>query len=118
MAVHRELGPGFLESVYKNAMLVELKSSGIAADLEKRLIVQYREQVVGEFFADLFVEDQLIVELKANAALARINEVQLVNYLKATHQPFGLLVNFGAPSLEFRRKFAERNNPENPVNPV
>lgn len=122
MKVHRALGAGFLESVYKNALIYELSRAGIAVEAERRLTVRYEGVVVGDFIADLFVEDRLIVELKANAALTKIDEVQTVNYLAATHHEFGLLINFGAPSLEFRRKYCKAAsplpNPENPVNPV
>jgi GxxExxY protein len=122
MKVHRVLGPGFLESVYKNALLFELARAGFQALPEQRLTVSYEGVVVGEFVADLFVEGRLIVELKANAALTKADEVQTVNYLAATGNEFGLLINFGASSLEFRRKYrkaaAPFPNPVNPVNPV
>jgi GxxExxY protein len=122
MKVHRVLGAGFLESVYKNALVHELTRAGIRAEAEQRLTVRYEDVIVGEFIADLLVEDRLIVELKANAALTKIDEVQTVNYLAATHHEFGLLINFGAPSLEFRRKYCKAPlplpNPVNPVNPV
>ena len=122
MKVHRGLGAGFLESVYKNALVYELSRAGIRVEAEQRLTVRYEDVVVGEFIADLLVEDRLIVELKANAALTKIDEVQTVNYLAATHHEFGLLINFGAPSLEFRRKYCKAPlsfpNPVNPVNPV
>jgi GxxExxY protein len=122
MKVHRGLGAGFLESVYKNALIYELTRAGIHVEAEQRLTVRYEGVVVGEFIADLLVEERLIVELKANAALTKIDEVQTVNYLAATHHEFGLLINFGAPSLEFRRKYCKASsplpNPVNPVNPV
>ena len=118
MAVHRALGPGFLESVYQKALAVELKSLGISFREQAPLVVVYRGEVVGEFVADIVVEDGLIVELKSTLTLATMHEVQLVNYLSATGIEHGLLINFGAPSLEFRRKFKNPKNPVNLVNPV
>ncbi len=118
MAVHRALGPGFLESVYQKALAVELNSLGIRFREQAPLVVVYRGQVVGEFVADIVLSDDLIVELKSVLALATAHEVQLVNYLNATGVENGLLINFGAPSLEFRRKFKNPKNPVNLVNPV
>jgi GxxExxY protein len=118
MAVHRALGPGFLESVYQKALAVELKSLGISFREQAPRVVVYRGEVVGEFVADIVVEDGLIVELKSTLTLATMHEVQLVNYLSATGIEHGLLINFGAPSLEFRRKFKNPKNPVNLVNPV
>jgi len=118
MAVHRALGPGFLESVYQKALAVELNSLGINFREQAPLVVVYRGQVVGEFVADIVLSDDLIVELKSVLALATTHEVQLVNYLNATGVENGLLINFGAPSLEFRRKFKNPKNPVNLVNPV
>lgn len=118
MAVHRELGPGFLESVYRNALAYELRKQGLPVEMERRLTVRYRDVVVGNFVVDMIVDEILVVELKANSALTKVDEVQTVNYLTATHQAFGLLINFGASSLEFRRKYAIGIHPENPVNPV
>lgn len=105
MAVHRELGAGFLESVYQKALALELASLGLDVVIEKKIEVMYRGRVVGDFKADLFVEDQLIVELKAVENLAPIHEVQTVNYLKATGRDIGLLINFGTSSLQFKRKY-------------
>jgi GxxExxY protein len=118
MAVHRTLGPGFLESVYQKAMAVELTSLGISFREQAPLLVTYRGQIVGEFIADFFIGDILILELKSVSALAAPHEVQLVNYLKATGVENGLLINFGAKSLEFQRKFKNPKNPVNLVNPV
>ena len=105
MKVHRILGPGFLESVYENALAVELERSGFAFERQRLLQVHYEGVVVGEFTADLVIEGSLIVELKAVAAIVQAHEVQLVNYLTATGIEDGLLVNFGAASLEFKRKY-------------
>jgi GxxExxY protein len=105
MKVHRTLGAGFLESVYHNAMLVELKKAGLAFETEKSLDVIYDGIVVGKFSADLLVNNELIVELKAVQALNSAHEVQTVNYLTATGIDLGLLLNFGAESLEFKKKY-------------
>jgi GxxExxY protein len=104
MQVHRVLGPGFLESIYKNALCVELKKAGIVHTTEEPIKVFYSGVEVGCYFADVFVEAQLIVELKAVEKLAITHEVQLVNYLTATSIDSGLLLNFGGKSLDFKRK--------------
>ncbi|HXC34656.1 MAG TPA: GxxExxY protein [Candidatus Acidoferrales bacterium] len=104
MKVHSVLGPGFLESVYKNALAHELKKAGLTTDIEMPLTVQYDGIVVGEFSADMLIEGRLILELKANQTLVLANEVQLVNYLAATGIEIGLLMNFGGERLEFKRK--------------
>ena len=105
MKVHSALGPGFLESVYQNALAYELRDAGYKVELEKDIIVKYRGQIVGKFAADMLVNDQLIVENKAILALAKAHEVQLVNYLTATEIDEGLLFNFGANRLEYKKKF-------------
>jgi len=105
MKVHSTLGPGFLESVYQKALAYELAEAGFKVELEKPITVWYRDQVVGQFFADMLINDVLIIELKAIQTLAKIHEVQLVNYLTATMTEDGLLLNFGADRLEFKKKF-------------
>ena len=105
MKVHWTLGPGFLESVYQNALIWELRKAGIKAEAERPISVQYDGQIVGAFTADLLVSDSVIVELKASQSLAKAYEVQLVNYLTATGFDEGLLLNFGAERLEFKKKF-------------
>ena len=105
MKVHSALGSGFLESVYQNALAHELRKERLEVECEKSITVQYDGIVVGEFSADMLVEGRLMVELKANQALATANEVQLVNYLTATGTEAGLLLNFGAERLGFKRKF-------------
>src|SRR6266478_2336205 len=105
MKVHSTLRPGFLESVYQNALMWELQKLGLTVDLQKPITVPYDGQVVGVFTADLVVNDSLIVELKANQLLAKAHEVQLVNYLVATGTNDGLLLNFGAERLEYKKKF-------------
>jgi GxxExxY protein len=105
MKVHSTLGPGFLESVYQNALIWELRKVGLNAEAERSMSVHYDGQLVGAFTADLLVNDLLIVELKSIQALAKAHEVQLVNYLVATGVDEGLLLNFGTERLEFKKKF-------------
>jgi GxxExxY protein len=104
MTVHSTLGPGFLESVYKNAFAHELRKAGLAVECERPIEVRYDGIVVGCFAADMLVEGLVLVENKAVQALAVAHEVQLVNYLTATGIEIGLLINFGASRLEFKRK--------------
>lgn len=101
--VYNELGYGFLEKVYENAMLVELFKSGIHAERQKRIVVYYDAVEVGEYFADLMIENKVIVELKASEKLMKNDEYQFINYLKATEVEVGLLLNFGKRP-EFKRK--------------
>jgi len=105
MKVHSALGPGFLESVYKNALALELRRAGLRIEQEKPISVSYEGELVGAFMTDLLINDTLIIEVKAIQALAKTHEVQLVNYLVATRIDEGLLLNFGAPRLEFKKKF-------------
>ena len=105
MKVHSALGPGFLESVYQNALIWELQKSGFKVDAQRPITVHYDGQVVGVFTADILVNDSLMLELKANQLVAKAHEVQLVNYLVATGIDEGLLLNFGAERLEYKRKF-------------
>ena len=104
MKVHQTLGPGFLESVYQKALAHELCKAGLAVECEKAIQVFYDSVIVGDFSADMLVEGTVVVENKALQALVVAHEVQLVNYLTATGVEVGLLLNFGAPSLEFKRK--------------
>jgi GxxExxY protein len=102
--VYDTLGSGFLESAYERSLLIELRSAGLSALPQVGLEVLYRELSVGQFFADIIVEDKVIVELKAVEQLAKVHEVQLVNYLVATGKPIGLLINFGPDGVAVRRK--------------
>ena len=104
--VHNLLGSGFLEKVYENALLVELKRKGLKAESQYGLTVFYKESTVGEYLADIVVEDKIILELKALDKISDIHELQLKNYLKATGIELGLLINFGK-SVEVRRKYCE-----------
>jgi len=101
--VNNVLGPGFLEKVYENSLLVELKRRGYKAEAQVPLKVLYKNIVVGEYFADLIVEDRVIVELKTVESLDRIHEAQLLNYLKATGIKVGLLVNFKHQKADIKR---------------
>lgn len=103
--IRKNLGPGYLESVYKNSMLVELNKNGLTYEVEKPINVYYEDVLVGEFKADIIVEGILILELKAVQSLHMAHEIQLVNYLTATGVDNGLLINFGSEELQFKRKF-------------
>ena len=101
--VHNELGAGFLEKVYQNALAIELKEASISFEQEVALSVLYRGTIVGEYVPDFIVDEKVIVELKAVEALSKPHEVQLVNYLKATGLKIGLLINFGRSVVVKRR---------------
>jgi GxxExxY protein len=104
MEVHRQLGPGFLEAVYQEAMAVELTERGISYMRELDLPVHYKGRRLScTYRADFVCYDSVIVELKALQMLSGIEEAQILNYLKVTHLERGLLLNFGPPSLQFRR---------------
>jgi GxxExxY protein len=105
--VYNQLGFGFLESVYKKALCLELAESGIKFEVEKPLKVYYFGQVVGDFFVDVFVEDAVVVELKSVQKLAKEHGAQLVNYLKAMNRDIGLLINFGQLGVEIQRKYRD-----------
>ncbi len=125
--VHGTLGSGFLEKVYANALRIQLERNGLRVKQQEPIKVLYEGQVVGEYFADLWVEDRVILELKTVDALAKAHEQQLVNYLVATGVDVGLLINFGSSvqvkrkTRVFRPKLArapQNHNPVNPANPV
>ena len=105
--VYNKMGFGFLESVYEKCLLIELNSAGIKAETQYSIIVNYENKVVGEFVADMIVEDEIIVELKSVRGLVKVHEVQLVNYLKATGKDIGLIINFGARKVEVKRKIRD-----------
>ncbi len=104
MEVHRILGPGFLESVYEEALAHEFDLQDITYQRQTKLTVRYKEITVGEYRADFLVDEKIVVELKATKSLTKIDEAQLLNYLKGTGFRIGLLVNFGSPSLEHKRR--------------
>jgi GxxExxY protein len=109
--VYNNLGFGFLESVYRKAMVIEIEASGLQVQQENPLQVHYRDQVVGDFFADLLVDNELIVELKSVESLGKIHEAQLVNYLVATGIEIGLLINFGSKGIDIKRKYRTLHPP-------
>jgi len=101
--VSRTLGAGFLEKVYENALMVELMERGIKAENQAPIRVLYKDETVGEYFADILVQDKVIIELKAVENLSKLQEAQILNYLKATGIQVGLLVNFKHPKAEIKR---------------
>ncbi len=103
--IRRKLPQGYLEAVYKNAMVVELKNHDLKYETEKPINVEYKGYLVGEYRADIIVEEKLILELKAVNCLCTAHEVQLVNYLTATGIDNGLLINFGGDKIQIRRKY-------------
>ena len=103
--VFNQLGFGFLESVYKKAMIHELGKNSLKVEPEKPLSVYYDNVSVGEFFADLYIQDSIIVELKAVQKILREHEAQLVNYLNAVKENVGLIINFGPSGVEVKRKY-------------
>jgi GxxExxY protein len=103
--VFNKLGFGFLESVYQKAMVIELIKNGLKVEQEKPLKVYYDNQIVGDFYIDLFVEDSVVVELKSVQSVAKEHEVQLVNYLNGIKKEIGLLINFGPTGVDIKRKY-------------
>ena len=101
--VSNKLGCGFLEKVYENAMVIELRKRNIDAKQQHPITVYYEEYSVGEYFADLFVNNEIIVELKTVRNIEDLHLAQLVNYLKATNKKVGLILNFAKPKVEIKR---------------
>lgn len=101
--VYNELGYGFLERVYENALLIELKALGLDCQKQKPILVSYKSHSVGEYFADIIVENKVIIELKAVEGLIEEQQAQLLNYLRATEIEVGLLLNFGKKP-QFKRQ--------------
>ena len=101
--VSNTLGAGFFEKVYEKALCVELDKAGLVYVCQRPISVKYKDFLVGEYIADIVVEDQLLLELKALSTLCREHEAQLINYLKATGLSVGLLLNFGRPKLGIKR---------------
>jgi len=101
------MGSGFVESVYEKCLIIELVRVGLLIEAQKAISVFYDGKHVGEFIADIIVNDTVILELKAVKQLAKAHEVQLVNYLTATGKPVGLLINFGEDKVEIKRKIKE-----------
>lgn len=105
--VFNALGFGFLESVYKKAMVIELSKKDLKVEEEKPLKIYYDGEVVGDFYVDIFVAEAVVVELKSVQNLAKEHEVQLVNYLNGLNKDTGLLINFGPSGVEVKRKFRQ-----------
>lgn len=101
--VNKLLGHGFLEKVYENALITELRLKGLNAENQVPLKVFYKDNMVGEYFADIILEDKVIVELKAVERIRKVHQAQLLNYLKATGMKVGLLVNMRYPKAEIKR---------------
>jgi len=99
------LGEGFLEKIYENALLLELKKRGVRVEQQRPVHVRYDGEIIGDYVTDLLVEDRVVVELKAVTVLDRVHRSQCVNYLRATGLPVCLLLNFGCRRLEVRRIF-------------
>lgn len=104
MEVHRVLGPGFLEAVYEAALAHEFKLCGLCCARQVELTIQYKGILAGQYQVDFVVDDRVIVEIKATKQLTETDEAQLLNYLKASGYRVGLLLNFGARSLEIKRR--------------
>ena len=101
--VHKILGFGFLENVYEKALLKELKLRGLKAEAQKEIKVVYKGEVVGSYFADIVVNDEILLELKAVEHLSEVHKAQVLNYLKGTGLKLGLLINFGKQKAEYKR---------------
>jgi len=106
--IYNSLGFGFLEKVYENALIIELEKRELTVRQQVPIQVYYEGKIVGEYFADLLVDDKVIVELKAVSDIVAAHEAQLVNYLKATKIEVGLLLNFGAEAKFKRKIFTQR----------
>ena len=105
--VYNKMGVGYLESIYEKCLLIKLRNSGLEAESQRPIAVYYDDQLVGEFLADIVVNELIILELKSVRQLAKAHEMQLVNYLVATGKPVGLLINFGELGVEIKRKVRE-----------
>jgi GxxExxY protein len=101
--VNKVLGAGFLEKVYENALLIELRQRGLNAESQVPVQVHYKGDIVGDYYVDILVENQVLVELKAVEQLQKVHEAQLLNYLKAAEFSVGLLINFKHPKAEIKR---------------
>ncbi len=107
--IYNKMGFGFLESVYEKCLLIELRKAGLDTETQKPITVYYEGEFVGEFVADIMVNDAVIIELKSVRRIIKAHEVQLVNYLVATGKPVGLILNFGERKVEIKRKVKDLN---------
>ena len=103
IAVHQTLGPGFLERIYRRALLIEMRKKGLAAETEKEVIIYYDDEEVGRHRLDILAEDRVVVELKTVESLSKAHYAQVRSYLKATDLELGLLVNFAGEKADFLR---------------
>lgn len=107
--VYNKMGFGFLESVYERCLMIELRKAGLTAESQVPINVEYEGEVVGEFVADVLVNDAVIVELKSVKRIVRAHEIQVVNYLTATQKEIGLILNFSETKVEVKRKVRSLN---------
>ncbi|NDI76274.1 GxxExxY protein [Psychrilyobacter piezotolerans] len=103
MEVHRELGYGFLEKVYENALVILLKENNIKIEQQKQIIIEFHKKEIGNYISDLLIEDKIIVELKVATQIKEVHKAQVANYLKATNKKLGIILNFGKEKLKFER---------------
>jgi len=108
--VYNVMGFGYLESVYEKCLLIELRRIGLVVESQKPIIVRYLDQIVGNFVADIVVEDKIIIELKSIKRIMKAHEVQLVNYLTATGIEVGLIINFAEKEVQLKRKVRKLEN--------
>ena len=111
--VQIELGAGFLEKVYENAMAIRFNETDIHFEQQKKIQVSYHKHIVGEFYADLVIDDKIIIELKAVEKLHNNHFAQLLNYLKASQYEVGYVINFGEKPLKFKRLIMRNNKTNN-----
>jgi GxxExxY protein len=112
--VHNELGPGFLESIYEEAMTLQLRADGHTVETQVKVPVFYKQQKIGEHILDQVVDGKIILELKAVAQIAPIHEQQALSYLKATGLPLAIVINFGTPRVTYSRVVNEKEKPNRP----
>ena len=101
--VSNTLGAGFLEKVYENSLVIELKKQGLSVEQQKPLNVYYDNKLVGEYVADIIVENNIVIEIKAAKTIDNSHQAQLINYLKTCNKKYGLIINFGKPKVEIKR---------------
>ena len=107
--VYNKMGFGFLESVYEKCLIIEMRKAGLDTESQKPITVYYEGEAVGEFAADIIVNDAVIIEIKSVRRIIKAHEVQLVNYLVSTGKPVGLILNFGERKVEIKRKVKDLN---------
>ncbi len=101
--IANSIGAGFLEKVYQNSLLIELIDAGLSVEKEKEITITYKNKIVGVYYADILVNQQIIIETKAVQSLHEVHQAQLLNYLKATKLSLGLLINFATPKIQIKR---------------